>query len=61
MPWLGSKIAGDHDSYEYLVESIRRFPAQAEVAELMKTAGFSTVTCENLTFGICALHIGRKA
>ena len=61
MPWLGSKIAGDHDSYEYLVESIRRFPAQAEVAELMKTAGFSTVTWENLTFGICALHIGRKA
>ena len=61
MPWLGSKIAGDPDSYEYLVESIRRFPAQAEVAELMKTAGFSTVTWENLTFGICALHIGRKA
>lgn len=60
MPWLGSKIAGDRDSYEYLVESIRRHPPQAEIAKMMREAGFSEVTWENLTFGICALHIGRK-
>ncbi len=61
MPWLGSKIAGDHDSYEYLVESIRRHPPQAELAEMMRQAGFASVSWKNLTFGICALHVGQKA
>lgn len=60
MPWLGSKIAGDRASYEYLVESIRRHPPQAEIARMMRGAGFSRVVWENLTFGICALHVGEK-
>ncbi len=60
MPWLGSKMAGDRDSYEYLVESIRRHPPQAEIARMMREAGFASVEWKNLTFGICALHIGTK-
>ncbi|MDL2058863.1 bifunctional demethylmenaquinone methyltransferase/2-methoxy-6-polyprenyl-1,4-benzoquinol methylase UbiE [Mesosutterella sp. AGMB02718] len=60
MPWLGSKIAGDRDSYEYLVESIRRHPPQAELARMMSEAGFGRVTWKNLTFGVCALHTGEK-
>ena len=60
IPWLGSKIAGNRDSYRYLIESIRRHPPQAELAKIMKSAGFDQVEWKNLTFGICALHIGRK-
>lgn len=61
MPWAGAKIAGDSDSYRYLAESIRMHPAQKPFAEMMKTAGFESVTWHNLTFGICALHVGMKA
>ncbi len=61
IPWLGSKIAGDRDSYRYLIESIRRHPPQAQLAEMMREAGFGQVAWHNLTFGICALHIGRKS
>lgn len=60
MPWLGSKIAGDADSYRYLAESIRMHPAQAPFAKMMEEAGFTEVTWHNLTFGICALHVGTK-
>lgn len=60
MPWLGAKIAGDADSYRYLAESIRMHPAQGPFAKMMEKAGFVDVTWHNLTFGICALHIGTK-
>lgn len=60
MPRLGSKIAGDADSYRYLAESIRMHPAQAPFAKMMEEAGFTEVTWHNLTFGICALHVGTK-
>lgn len=61
MPWLGSLIAGDGPSYKYLAESIRKHPDQPTFARLMQEAGFSQVSWHNLTFGICALHIGVKA
>ena len=61
MPWAGSKIAGDGPSYRYLAESIRMHPDQKTFAGMMSEAGFTDVKWHNLTFGICALHIGTKA
>lgn len=61
MPWLGSKVAGDADSYRYLAESIRMHPDQPTLAGMMREAGLDQVRWINLTFGICALHIGIKA
>lgn len=61
MPWLGGKIAADADSYRYLAESIRMHPDQPAFAKLMTDAGFCGVKWHNLTFGVCALHVGTKA
>lgn len=60
MPWLGAKIAGDAPSYRYLAESIRMHPNQQDFAMMMRDAGFGEVVWHNLTFGICALHVGTK-
>jgi len=61
LPWLGSKVAGDSDSYRYLAESIRMHPPQDELARMMEHAGLGQVKWFNLTAGVCALHVGRKA
>ncbi len=60
IPWLGEKVANDRDSYQYLVESIRRFPAQKQLERKMTDAGFACVRHINLTGGICAIHEGYK-
>ncbi len=60
MPWLGSKIAGDRESYRYLAESIRMHPDQATLAQMMREAGLTGVYWKNFTFGVCALHVGVK-
>jgi len=60
IPRLGQLIANDRESYQYLVESIRRFPDQAAFAELISDAGFDQVKYRNLTMGIAALHSGWK-
>jgi ubiquinone/menaquinone biosynthesis methyltransferase len=60
IPRLGSMIAGDSESYRYLVESIRKFPSQEEFAFMIHKAGFKFVTHRDLTFGICAIHSGVK-
>jgi demethylmenaquinone methyltransferase/2-methoxy-6-polyprenyl-1,4-benzoquinol methylase len=60
IPLLGEKVAGDRASYEYLVESIRRFPDGEEFAEMIKQAGFSQVRIKTLTFGITAIHTAYK-
>jgi demethylmenaquinone methyltransferase/2-methoxy-6-polyprenyl-1,4-benzoquinol methylase len=60
LPWLGQQVAGDHDSYQYLVESIRRFPNQDTLAGMMAKAGFSQVSYRNLSAGIAALHSGWR-
>jgi len=60
LPWLGSKVAGDSDSYRYLAESIRMHPPQDELARMMERAGLEQVQWFNLTAGVCALHVGRK-
>lgn len=60
MPLLGEKIAGDRAAYQYLAESIRRFPSQAEFARLFGRAGFERVGYHNLSGGIAALHWGWR-
>jgi demethylmenaquinone methyltransferase/2-methoxy-6-polyprenyl-1,4-benzoquinol methylase len=60
IPRMGQVIAGDRDSYQYLVESIRRFPDQETFAAMIRTAGFDRVAYRNLSFGIAALHSGWK-
>jgi demethylmenaquinone methyltransferase / 2-methoxy-6-polyprenyl-1,4-benzoquinol methylase len=56
VPLLGGIVAGDRDAYTYLVESIRGFPRQSELADLMVAAGLDQVRYRNLTGGIAALH-----
>ncbi len=53
-------VANDEASYQYLVESIRRFPDQKTFASLVRMAGFKNVTYKNLTGGVCAIHSGFK-
>ena len=60
IPPMGKVIANDSDSYQYLVESIRRFPKQEAFAEMIRTAGFGQVKYRNLSMGIAALHSGWK-
>jgi len=60
MPRLGERIAGDADSYRYLAESIRRFPDQETLADLLREAGFERVAYQNLSAGICAIHRGAR-
>jgi demethylmenaquinone methyltransferase/2-methoxy-6-polyprenyl-1,4-benzoquinol methylase len=60
IPWLGETVAGDRDSYQYLVESIRRFPKQEAFAAMIGKAGFRRVRCENLSGGVVAIHSGWR-
>ncbi len=59
IPEIGARIAGDRDAYQYLVESIRRFPDQRTFARMIGEAGFSQVGFTNFTGGVAALHTGR--
>ena len=58
IPTVGQWVAGDREAYQYLVESIRRFPDQARFAQLMREAGFGQVGWTNFTGGVAALHQG---
>jgi demethylmenaquinone methyltransferase / 2-methoxy-6-polyprenyl-1,4-benzoquinol methylase len=58
IPKLGEIVTGDRDSYQYLVESIRRFPDQESFAARIKAAGFSNVRFQNYSGGVAALHTG---
>ncbi|MCX5520928.1 bifunctional demethylmenaquinone methyltransferase/2-methoxy-6-polyprenyl-1,4-benzoquinol methylase UbiE [Kaistia defluvii] len=60
IPAMGKAVAGDSESYRYLVESIRRFPHQERFAEMIRQAGFAKVSYRNLTGGIAAIHSGWK-
>ena len=60
IPVMGQVVANDRDSYQYLVESIRKFPDQETFAELIRQAGFGRVQWRNLSMGIAALHSGWK-
>jgi len=60
IPRLGQMIARDRDSYQYLVESIRRFPDQETFLGMVRAAGFENAKYRNLSMGIACLHSGWK-
>lgn len=60
IPKFGQMITGDAEPYQYLVESIRKFPNQKDFAAMITKAGFSRVQFTNYTGGIAALHSGWK-
>jgi len=60
IPRMGKLIANDRDSYQYLVESIRKFPDQDTFAAMIRDAGFDLVKYRNMTLGVAALHSGWK-
>jgi len=61
VPKLGQMIAGDAESYRYLIESIRRFPPMPRFAQMIRDAGFSRVKVEPILGGLVAIHSGWKA
>jgi demethylmenaquinone methyltransferase/2-methoxy-6-polyprenyl-1,4-benzoquinol methylase len=61
LPRIGAAISGDDRAYQYLPESVRRFPPQRGLVSLLESVGFSRVGYRNLTGGVAALHWGRKS
>jgi demethylmenaquinone methyltransferase/2-methoxy-6-polyprenyl-1,4-benzoquinol methylase len=60
IPLMGQLIANDRDSYQYLVESIRKFPDQETFLKMVRFAGFENAKYRNLTAGVACLHSGWK-
>ena len=60
MPRIGRVVANDAESYRYLAESIRTFPDQETLAQMMRDAGLARVSVRNLTGGIAAIHRGWR-
>lgn len=61
LPRIGGAVSGSRGAYEYLPDSVSKFPNQKDLAGLMRTAGFSNVEYTNLTGGIAAIHTGTKS
>ena len=61
LPRIGGLVSGSRGAYEYLPDSVSRFPDQRRLAELMRAEGFEKVEYRNLTGGIAALHTGTRA
>ena len=61
LPRIGGLVSGSRGAYEYLPDSVSRFPDQKRLAELMREEGFEGVAYKNLTGGIAALHTGSRA
>ena len=61
IPILGEYIANDRKSYQYLVESINKFPKQGDFLKMIEKAGFKRVGYKNLSLGITALHYGYRS
>ena len=60
LPWFGGLISGSKSAYQYLPDSVARFPDKSELASIMKEAGFEEISFQNLTGGIAALHLGTR-
>lgn len=60
IPKIGELVLKDRESYQYLVESIRKFPSQDDFKKMIEVAGFKNVSYQNLTFGTAAIHVGIK-
>lgn len=60
IPKIGKAVTGDEDSYQYFVESIRKFPSKEAFKNMIEKAGFSNVNYYNMTFDIVSIHTGIK-
>jgi demethylmenaquinone methyltransferase/2-methoxy-6-polyprenyl-1,4-benzoquinol methylase len=60
LPKIGGMISGSRGAYEYLPDSVSRFPDQKRLAAMMRQAGFEEVEYKNLTGGVAALHLGTR-
>lgn len=60
LPKIGGLISGHKTAYAYLPKSVAHFPAEPELAQLMRDAQFSDVSWRSLSFGIAAIHVGKK-
>lgn len=60
LPRIGGAVSGSRGAYEYLPDSVSKFPDQKRLAEMMGSTGFGPVKFQNLTGGIAALHVGTK-
>jgi demethylmenaquinone methyltransferase/2-methoxy-6-polyprenyl-1,4-benzoquinol methylase len=60
LPLLGGALSGSKSAYEYLPDSVARFPNQEQLAQLMRQLGFAEVEYLNLTGGVAAIHSGKK-
>jgi demethylmenaquinone methyltransferase/2-methoxy-6-polyprenyl-1,4-benzoquinol methylase len=60
IPKIGKLVTNDGSSYQYLVESIRKFPNQENFKKMIEKAGFKNVSYQSLNFGVVAIHIGKK-
>jgi demethylmenaquinone methyltransferase/2-methoxy-6-polyprenyl-1,4-benzoquinol methylase len=59
VPWVGGLLSGSRE-YRYLQQSIERFPAPEQFAELMRASGIEVERVEALTFGACHLYVGKR-
>ena len=60
IPRIGAAVTGDREAYQYLVESIRKFPRPERFADMIRAAGFRRVSFTPMTAGVVALHSGWK-
>lgn len=60
LPFVGGLISGSRSAYQYLPDSVSRFPDQKELVARMEQVGFDRVQYQNLTGGIAALHLGMR-
>ncbi|HLA95139.1 MAG TPA: bifunctional demethylmenaquinone methyltransferase/2-methoxy-6-polyprenyl-1,4-benzoquinol methylase UbiE [Pyrinomonadaceae bacterium] len=61
LPRIGGAVSGSRGAYEYLPDSVSKFPDQKNLAAMMRETGFDNVEFQNLTGGIAAIHAGRKS
>lgn len=61
VPAWGQHFTGKRDDFVYLANSIKAFPKQEEFSAMLRDAGFAEVTYENLSFGVAAIHVAKKA
>ncbi len=60
LPRIGGMVSGSRGAYEYLPDSVSKFPDQKQLAAMMRQIGLSDVKYKNLTGGIAAIHTGNK-
>ena len=61
LPAIGSLISGHPTAYRYLPDSVSNFPTREELAQRMRSAGFSRVSWRPVTFGVAAIHVGERS